>query len=99
MTNLKLQNKSTILKDNYSNSLSLTLDAVEAGLRSVNPVNLMKKSVSLNRNRLSIFDFNGQKIEFNFGSLESIYLIGAGKATASMADSFISILRNSKVGS
>jgi glycerate-2-kinase len=97
MANLKLQNKSIILKNNYSNSLSLTLDAIEAGLRSVNPVHLMKKSVSLNRNRLSIYDFNGQKIEFNFGSLESIYLIGAGKATASMADSFISILRNSKI--
>ena len=97
MTNLKLQNKSKILKNNYSDSLRLTLDAVEVGLRAVNPVSLMKNSVKLRRNRLSIIDYNGRKIDFDFGSFKSIYLIGAGKATASMADAFIGILRNRKI--
>lgn len=97
MTNLKLQNKSKILKNNYSDSLSLTLDAVEVGLRAVNPVSLMKNSVKLRRNRLSIIDYNGRKIDFNFGSFESIYLIGAGKATASMTDAFIRILSKRKI--
>lgn len=97
MTNLKLQNKSKILKNNYSDSLSLTLDAVEVGLRAVNPVSLMKNSVKLRRNRLSIIDYNGRKIDFDFRSFESIYLIGAGKATASMADAFIKILNNRKI--
>lgn len=69
MTNLKLQNKSKILKNNYSDSLSLTLDAVEVGLRAVNPVSLMKNSVKLRRNRLSIIDYNGRKIDFDFRSL------------------------------
>lgn len=97
MTNLKLQNKSKILKNNYSDSLSLTLDAVEVGLRAVNPVSLMKNSVKLRRNRLSIIDYNGRKIDFDFGSFKSIYLIGAGKATASMADAFIKIVSNRKI--
>lgn len=97
MTNLKLQNKSKILENNYSDSLSLTLDAVEVGLRAVNPVSLMKNSVKLRRNRLSIIDYNGRKIDFDFGSFKSIYLIGAGKATASMADAFIRILSNRKI--
>lgn len=97
MTNLKLQNKSKILNNNYTDSLSLTLDAVEVGLRAVNPVSLMKNSVKLRRNRLSIIDYNGRKIDFDFGSFKSIYLIGAGKATASMADAFIRILSNRKI--
>lgn len=97
MTNLKLQNKSKILKNNYTDSLSLTLDAVEVGLRAVNPVSLMKNSVKLRRNRLSIIDYNGRKIDFDFGSFKSIYMIGAGKATASMADAFIRILSNRKI--
>lgn len=97
MTNLKLQNKSKILENNYSDSLSLTLDAVEVGLRAVNPVSLMKNSVKLRRNRLSIIDYNGRKIDFDFGSFKSIYMIGAGKATASMADAFIRILSNRKI--
>lgn len=97
MTNLKLQNKSKILKNNYSDSLSLTLDAVEVGLRAVNPVSLMKNSVKLRRNRLRIIDYNGRKIDFDFGSFKSIYMIGAGKATASMADAFIRILSNRKI--
>jgi glycerate-2-kinase len=97
MTNLKLQNKSEILSSNYSDSLSLALDAVEVGLKSVDPESLIKNSVKLRADCMSIFDYNGRKIDFDFGSFESIYLIGAGKATASMADAFISILNNRKI--
>jgi glycerate 2-kinase len=97
MTNLKLQNKSKVLKSNYSESLSLTLDAIEIGLRSVNPVALMKNSVKIEGNDLSIFDHNGKKTRFDIGLFGSIYLVGAGKATASMVDSFISILNNKKI--
>jgi glycerate 2-kinase len=97
MMNLKLQNKSKVLKSNYSNSLGLTLDAIEIGLRSVNPVALMKNSVKIEGNNLSIFDYNGKKTKFDIGLFGSIYLVGAGKATASMVDSFISILNNKKI--
>ena len=97
MARLKLLNKSLILENNYSNSLNLTLDAIGVGLRSVNPVCLMKKSVKLSNNNLSIFNYNGEKLVLDFASFKSTYLIGAGKATASMADAFIKILGSNKI--
>jgi glycerate-2-kinase len=97
MASLKLLNKSIILENNHSNSLNLTLDAIEVGLRSVNPVCLMKKSVKLSSNNLSIRNYNGEKLVLDFGSFKSIYLIGAGKASASMADAFIKILDSTKI--
>lgn len=97
MTNLKLQNKSKILKSNYSDSLSLILDAIEVGLRSVNPKSIIENSIEMDRNYLSITDYSGKQIDFDLGSFRRIYLVGAGKATASMADSFTKILRSRKV--
>ena len=97
MANLKLQNKSKILNSNYSDSLSLTLDAIEVGLRSVNPKRIIENSVEMSRNYLTITDYSGKKIDFDLASVGSIYLVGAGKATASMADAFIKILNNRKV--
>jgi hypothetical protein len=72
MSNLKLQNKSDILSSNYSDSLSLTLDAIEAGLQSVNPTSIIKKSVVVKRNTLSVTDYNGKKIGFDLGEFKSI---------------------------
>ena len=82
MTSLKLQNKPKILKSNYSDSLSLTLDAIEVGLRSVNPKSIIENSVEMNHNYLTIIDHNGKKIDFDLGLVRWIYLVGAGKATA-----------------
>jgi glycerate-2-kinase len=97
MTNLKLQNKAKILKSNYSDSLSLTLEAIEIGLQSVNPASIIKKSVMVKNNYLIVTDYNGKKLDFDLRGFESIYLVGAGKATASMADAFLSILKNDRV--
>lgn len=99
MTNLKVQNKTEILKNNYSDSLSLTLEAIEAGLKSVNPRSIIKKSVLVKRNCLTVTDFSGKKIDFDLGNFKSIYLIGAGKATASMSDALIDVLKKEKVKS
>lgn len=99
MTNLKVQNKTEILKNNYSDSLSLTLEAIEAGLKSVNPRSIIKKSVLVKRNCLTVTDFSGKKIDFDLGNFKSIYLIGAGKATASMSNAFIDVLKKEKVKS
>ena len=68
MSNLKLQNKSKILKSNYSDSLFLTLAAIEVGLRSVNPKRIIENSVKTNRNYLTITDYDGKKINFDLGS-------------------------------
>ena len=48
-------------------------------------------------NYLIVTDYNGKKLDFDLGGFESIYLVGAGKATASMADAFLSILKNDRV--
>jgi glycerate-2-kinase len=97
MTNLRLQNKAEMLKNNYSDSLDLTLDAIEVGLQSVNPSSIIKKSVVVKRNNLTVTDHSGKKIGFELNDFKSIYLIGAGKATASMADAFLNIMKNKKV--
>ena len=86
MPNLTVRNKSQILKSNYSDSLSITLEAIEVGLKSVNPVSLMKNSVKFRHDCLRIFDFKGMSVEYDTRLIGSIYLIGAGKATAAMAD-------------
>ena len=64
MTNLRLQNKAEMLKNNYSDSLDLTLDAIEVGLQSVNPSSIIKKSVVVKRNNLTVTDHSGKKIGF-----------------------------------
>ncbi|MGB8028008.1 MAG: hypothetical protein WCE95_10430, partial [Nitrososphaeraceae archaeon] len=64
MPNLTVRNKSQILKSNYSDSLSLTLEAIEVGLKSVNPVSLMKNSVKFRHDCLRIFDYNGMSVEY-----------------------------------
>ncbi len=97
MTNLKIQNKATILKSNYSDSLSLTLEAIEVGLQSVNPASIIKKSVMVKSNYLTVIDYSGKKLDFDLGSFKSIYLVGAGKATASMVDAFLRKLKNGRV--
>ncbi|MDW0334318.1 MAG: DUF4147 domain-containing protein [Nitrososphaeraceae archaeon] len=97
MPNLTVRNKSQILKSNYSDSLSLTLEAIEVGLKSVNPASLMKNSVKFRHDCLKIFDYKGMSVEYDIRLIGSIYLVGAGKATAAMADSFISIVNSRKV--
>ena len=52
----------------------------QAGLKAVDPVNAIKQHVSLQNNTLNVGDRT-----YNLASYESIYVIGAGKASAAMA--------------
>src|SRR4029078_10088717 len=97
MPNLTIRNKSQILKSNYSESLRVTLDAIEVGLKSVNPASLIKNSVKFEYDCLTISDYKGMSIEYDTRLTQSIYIIGAGKASAAMADSFINIVKSRKV--
>ena len=97
MPNLTIRNKAQILKSNYSNSLRLTLEAVEVGLKSVNPESLIKNSVKFEHDCLTISDYKGTSMEYDTRLTRSIYIIGAGKASAAMADSFINIVKSRKV--
>jgi len=69
--------------DNRQNAIEIFLAAVE----SVKPGNLIKSYVSLNNNILQI-----EKIAFDLTSVKNIYVVGAGKASAAMAQTIESIL-------
>ena len=69
--------------DNRQNAIEIFL----AGVESVKPDNLIKRYVSLNNNILQI-----EKIAFDLTSVKNIYVVGAGKASAAMAQTIESIL-------
>ena len=58
-----------------------------AGVESVKPDNLIKKFIFLNGNELRI-----ENIVLDLSSIKNIYVVGAGKASAAMAQSMESIL-------
>ena len=58
-----------------------------AGVESVKPDNLIKRYVSINKNTLQI-----EEITFDLSVVENIYVVGAGKASAAMAQALESIL-------
>jgi glycerate 2-kinase len=58
-----------------------------AGVESVKPGNLINRYVSISNNILQI-----EEISFNLATLKNIYIVGAGKASASMAQAIESIL-------
>ena len=58
-----------------------------AGVESVKPGNLIKRYVSLNNNMLQI-----EKITFDLTLVKNIYVVGAGKASAAMAQTIEYIL-------
>jgi glycerate 2-kinase len=58
-----------------------------AGVESVKPDNLINRYVSINNNILKI-----EEISFDLSVLKNIYIVGAGKASAAMAQAVESIL-------
>lgn len=58
-----------------------------AGVESVKPDNLLKRYVSINGNTLKI-----EKLVFDLNAVKNIYIVGAGKASAAMAETMEAIL-------
>jgi len=58
-----------------------------AGVESVKPGNLINRFVSINQNILQI-----EEIEFDLSGIQNIFVIGAGKASAAMAQAIENIL-------
>jgi glycerate 2-kinase len=63
------------------------IDIFLAGVESVKPDNLIKRCVSINQNILQI-----EELAFDLSAIKSIFVVGAGKASAAMAQSMESIL-------
>jgi len=64
-----------------------------AGVESVKPDNLIKRYVSINKNTLQI-----EEITFDLSVVENIYVVGAGKASAAMAQALEVILESRITG-
>jgi glycerate-2-kinase len=62
-------------------------DIFLAGVKSVKPDNLINRYVSINNNILQI-----EEISFDLSILKNIFIVGAGKASASMAKAIENIL-------
>ena len=58
-----------------------------AGVESVKPDNLIKRYVSVNQNTLRI-----ENLVFNMSLIKNIYVVGAGKASAAMAETIEAVL-------
>lgn len=73
----------------------LVLSALEHGLDSVDPEVLIKRAVRF-EDELAILDISGKRTSVS--GFENAYLVGAGKATARMADALCTILGRSVAG-
>ena len=69
------------------NNRQTAIDIFLTGVESVKPGNLINRYVSLNGNILHI-----EKIRFDLSTIKNIYVVGAGKASAAMAQAIEPIL-------
>lgn len=69
----------------------------EAGLKSIDPNEIILNKVMLKENCLTI-NLNGEESKFDLAQFENIYVIGAGKATARMALAMENVLGNRITG-
>lgn len=60
-----------------------------AGVESVKPDNLIRRFISLNKDILQI-----EKLTFDLSVIKNIYVVGAGKASADMAQTIETILES-----
>jgi glycerate 2-kinase len=66
-------------------SLKLALGSLKHAIRAVDPERLVRRSLKIKDGQLFVCDIEQRKTALDLGSINSIYLIGAGKATAKMA--------------
>jgi glycerate-2-kinase len=71
----------------------LSLSAIEFALRRSDPLLLVNSAARLRGSVLTLKDIRDKTIRLDVGSYESIYIVGAGKATAKMAEGLCKILR------
>jgi glycerate-2-kinase len=70
----------------------VALGAVKNAVRCVNPERLIKSCLKLKHYELTIYDIKKNKTYLDLRSFDSIYVVGAGKATARMAKAVCQIL-------
>lgn len=73
-------------------ALRLSLSALEFCIRSLDPKKLVENALRLKNSRLFLKDIRNNVTELDLDDYESIYVIGAGKATAKMSEAVSGIL-------
>jgi glycerate-2-kinase len=74
-------------------SLSVVLSAIERSLEYMDPKHLIQKTIKINGSTLQVSSsLQTFSLRMNLCSFDSVYLVGAGKATSKMAEALSKIL-------
>jgi glycerate-2-kinase len=90
-----IKNRAELARIHGGKPARLVLSALEHGLDSVDPQVLIRRAVRFG-DELTILDISGKKT--SVPGFENAYLVGAGKATARMADALCTILGRTVAG-
>jgi glycerate-2-kinase len=97
MNAARIHNKASLLRENHNiRSLHVAVNATEAALMSVNPFSLLRNNVKISDSIMYISDVNSELIRLDLSLFKSIYIVGAGKATADMLQGLMHVLKNEK---
>ena len=92
-----LNRKSLEAVNRNSKSIHFALSAIEAAMRSVDPVLLIKNNMKLKGHNLIITDLFKNIVNIDLFTIQRIYIIGAGKASGKMALAVRRLLREREV--
>ena len=73
-------------------SLNLAFSTIEYSMKYVDPRIIINRTLKLKGSNLLLKDIYGQIVELDLNNFKSIYLVGAGKATAGMAEALYKLL-------
>jgi len=73
-------------------SLNLAFSTIEYSMKYVDPRVILKRTLKLKGSNLLLNDIYGQIVQLDLNNFKSIYLVGAGKATAGMAEALYKLL-------
>jgi glycerate 2-kinase len=81
------------IQHNSYRSLKIAFSAIESAIKYVDPKYLVNKTIKLKGSSLKLRDLHWKTLTLNLGDIDSIYLVGAGKATATMAETLQEIFK------
>jgi glycerate 2-kinase len=74
-------------------SLDIALSTLEYSIKYVDPKILVNRAVKLKGSKLRLKDIKSEKVELDLNDFDSVYVVGAGKATARMTEALYGILK------
>jgi len=87
MSAIVIKNKNELLSHGNKEGRKIALDIIEYAIRIINGYEITKKTVSIKNDKLIVKD-----LTYDLSSIRGIYVIGAGKATFSIAQALDEIL-------